>query len=128
MLFSTQILAQDDQFKDPNSLNDISPYGFEPQDKRVRRAINQAQKALYILPAIKSKTKHYEKKMNKYIDKEFAATIGMFYIAVNKKEISSRYIKNLSTSAYGGTLRPDLGYQIEQENFYWGLFYTKAFP
>lgn len=127
-LFSLSCFAQDNQFKDPNSFNDISPYGFEPQNKRIRRAINQAQKAIYAHPMVKFKKRYYEKKVTQVLNREFAATMGMFYIAFNKKEVSTRYIKNLSAPVAGGTFRPDLGYQIEQDNFYWGLFYTKAIP
>jgi len=94
----------------------------------MRRAINQAQKALYAVPIVKDRKRHYEKRAMKYIDKEMAATLGMFYIAFNKKEISTRYIKNLSAPMAGGTFRPDMGFQIEQANFYWGLYFTKAIP
>lgn len=128
ILFTLPCLAQDDQFKDPNEFNDISPYGFESQSKRIRRGVNQAQKALYAVPSVKQKKRHYEKKITQLLNKEFMATMGMFYIAFNKKEVSTRYIKNFSTPAYGGTFRPDIGFQIEQDNFYWGLSYTKAIP
>ena len=128
ILFPSICLSQDSQFKDPNTFNDINPYGYEPHDKRVRRAINQTQKALYDVPVLKNKKRSYEKRITKYINKEVAATLGVFYVAFNKKEVSTRYIKNLSVPLYEGTFRPDLGFQIEQENFYWGLFYTKAIP
>lgn len=111
-----------------NPLNEMPPLEQESPEVIRQRAINMAQRAMFAYPVPRRIRKKIEEKFDALVGKEFAATIGAFYIAINKQEVSSRYINRLTVGGMGGTFRPDFGYQIREKNSYIGLFYFRGFP
>ena len=111
-----------------NPLNEMPPLQQESPEVIRQRAINMAQRAMFAYPVPKKIRKNVEKKFDQLVGKEFAATIGAIYIAINRQEVSSRYINRMTVGGMGGTFRPDFGYQIREKNSYVGLFYFRRFP
>ena len=87
-----------------------------------------AQRAVFSYPTPRKIKARVEKKFDELAGKEFAATIGALYIAIREKEVSTRYIRHITIPFAGGSIRPDIGVQLERENTYGAIFFIKRFP
>jgi hypothetical protein len=115
-------------FFESNPLNETPPQMVEPPERNRLRAINMAQRAMFAYPEPRRLRRSVEQKFDQLVGKEFAATLGVIYVGYNNQEISTRYVRNLTVGAFGGSIRPDIGFHLDRNNTYVGFFYLRGFP